>query len=480
MNGSILRLFGVVVVLFALLVAWTSRWTVFEAEALRDNQKNRRELLDRQRIERGPIRDRDGNLLARSVPIGGEGRQAAFARRYADDALFAHAVGYSFIDRGEAGLERFYTDELSGDHGELSSLMDTLLAREPVGDELRTTLDASAQRTAIRALAGRAGAVVVMEPDTGAVRVMASVPGYDQNAVRDPGTFQALNADRRSPLLNRTTQALYPPGSTFKVVTAAAALDSGRFRPESTVDGSSGRPISGVPLRNFGGRDFGPTTLTSALTNSVNTVWAQVAVTLGKDTMQRYLERFGFGVDPPIDLPADEKAPSGEYRRGRVIPATSRFVDVGRMAIGQDKLLVTPLQMATVAATVANDGKRMQPWLMDRIVDADGRTRRRAEPQREARVMSRTSARQLQQMMGGVVREGTGTAAALAGIEVGGKTGTAEIDPRTDLNQPWFIGFAPLDDPKYAIAVTVERSLGGQGGTVAAPIARTVLEELLR
>lgn len=475
MNKPIFRVYLVVVVLFALLVAWTSRWTVFEAEALRDNAKNRRELLDQQRIDRGPIRDRDGNLVARSVPAP----QDTFTRRYPENPLFPHAVGYSYVDRGQAGLERFYDDDLVGDHGEITSLLDQFLARERVGDELRTTLDPGAQRAALAALGDRRGAVVVMEPETGKVRVMASVPGYDQNAIRDPDAFRALNRDPASPLLNRATQALYPPGSTFKVVTAAAALDSGRFTPESVVDGTSGKEISGVPLANSGGRDFGPITLTTALTNSVNTVWAQVAEQLGKGTMQRYMERFGFGADPPIDLPGDELAPSGEYREGRVIPATSRFVDVGRMAIGQDKLLVTPLQMASVAATVANDGRRMKPWLMERIVDPDGRTREDAEPEQEARVMSEAAAKELQQMMGNVVREGTGTAAALAGIEVGGKTGTAEIDPRTDLNQPWFIGFAPLDEPRYAIAVTVERSTGGQGGTVAAPVAKQVLEELL-
>lgn len=476
MNKPIFRVYLVVVVLFALLVAWTSRWTVFEAEALRDNAKNRRELLDQQRIDRGPIRDRDGNLIARSVSEP----QDTFSRRYPANPLFPHAVGYSFVDRGQAGLERFYTAPLVGDHGEITSLLDQFLARKREGDELRTTLDPGAQRAAIDALDGRKGAVVVMEPDTGKVRVMASVPGYDQNAIRDQDTFEALNTDEENaPLLNRATQALYPPGSTFKVVTAAAALDSGEFTPESTLDGNSGKEISGVPLANSGDQDFGPVTLTTALTSSVNTVWAEVAEDLGKGTMSRYMERFGFGVDPPIDLPADEMAPSGEYVEGRLVPTTSAVVDVGRMAIGQDKLLVTPLQMASVAASVANDGRRMKPWLMDRIVDPDGRTREDSEPQQEARVMSQSAARELQQMMGNVVREGTGTAAALSGIETGGKTGTAEINPDTDLNQPWFIGFAPLDDPQYAIAVTIERSQGGQGGTVAAPVAQRVLQELL-
>jgi peptidoglycan glycosyltransferase len=172
---------------------------------------------------------------------------------------------------------------------------------------------------------------------------------------------------------------------------------------------------------------------------------------------------------------------SGEYdlKTGRLLPVTSPRVDVGRMAIGQDKLQVTPLQMATVAATVANDGVRVAPRLTDRIVDPDGRVVQRIEPQEEQRVMSVKAARELGEMMQNVVREGTGTAAALSGIDVAGKTGTAQIDPDRNITQPWFIAYAPADHPKMAIAVTVERSEGGFGGTEAAPIAKAVLESLL-
>jgi peptidoglycan glycosyltransferase len=235
-----------------------------------------------------------------------------------------------------------------------------------------------------------------------------------------------------------------------------------------------------VPLRNDGGESFGRIDLTTALTHSVNTVFAQVAERLGKQTMGEYMDRFGFGADPPLDYPDDQLFPSGEYRNGALLAPTSRFVDVGRMGIGQDKLRVTPLQMAMVAAAVANGGELMRPTLTRRILDPDGRTIDDIAPERERRVMSAASAEQLTQMMSQVVKEGTGTQAALQGVEVAGKTGTAEIDPATDLTQPWFIGFAPRQNPKIAVAVTVERSQGGFGGTVAAPIARQVIEELLR
>jgi penicillin-binding protein A len=212
----------------------------------------------------------------------------------------------------------------------------------------------------------------------------------------------------------------------------------------------------------------------------VNTVWAQVAEDLGKGTMADYMRRFGFNADPPLDYPRDQMFASGEYRGGALLPPTSRFVDVGRMGIGQDKLRVAPLQMAMVAAAVANGGELMRPTLTQSVIDPDGRVVDRIEPERERRVMSEATAADLTRMMENVVREGTGTAAALQGIDVAGKTGTAEIIPEQDVNQPWFIGFAPSASPKIAIAVTIERSQGGQGGTEAAPIAKQVMEELLR
>jgi len=228
-----------------------------------------------------------------------------------------------------------------------------------------------------------------------------------------------------------------------------------------------------VPLQNFGGEDFGPVTLTTALTNSVNTVFGQIGEDLGGEVMGDYMRRFGFEEAPPIDLPASQRAASGERLKGRIIPPTSRFVDVGRMAIGQDKLLVTPLQMATVVQTIGNGGVRMEPYLVDKGFDEDGRTTIDHEPEEAERVMSRSSARALTAMMKQVVSEGTGTAAALTGVEVAGKTGTAELN-NNGLNDLWFVCFTD----EHAVAVVVERVQGGTGGTVAAPIARRGLEAL--
>jgi penicillin-binding protein A len=474
MNAPIARLFVVVVVLFGVLVGFTSRWTVFEADALRDNPKNRRELLEEQQIRRGLIRAGDDTVLARSL----KQRDDSYVRTYPQGRLFSHAVGYSFVRQGRAGLERYYDDDLSGRSGELGSLIDRLSGSEQEGDNLVTSLDPDAQRVALQQLGGRKGAVVALDPKTGAIKVMASVPGYDPNTVKDQREFSQLNRDKDAPLLNRNTQAGYPPGSTFKVVTAIAAIDSGRYTPDSRIDGRNGKPISGVPLNNDGGESFGDITLTEALTHSVNTVFGEVGEKLGKATMKKYMDRLGFGRPVEVDLPRDERAASGERQRGRIIPATNGAVDVGRMAIGQDKLTVTPLQMAMVAASVANGGKLMKPHIGDRIVDRDGRTVDRIEPEEMSEVMSPDTASQVGAMMAQVVKEGTGTAAALEGIDVAGKTGTAEVDHGCP-NQLWFIAFAPAQDPRVAIAVTVECGTGF-GGTVAAPIAKAVMQELLK
>jgi peptidoglycan glycosyltransferase len=256
-------------------------------------------------------------------------------------------------------------------------------------------------------------------------------------------------------------------------VTAAAALDSGRYQPDSRVSGKNGKIISGTPLKNFGGEDFPDVDLTFALTHSINTVWAEVGVKLGRSTMADYMERFGFGAKPPMDFPSDQMSTSGSYRKGKVISETSRFVDVGRTAIGQALLLVTPLQMCTVAQTIGNGGVRMEPRLVEKVVDPDGRTVDEPLPKEAERVMSAETAARLTAMMKQVVKEGTGTAAALEGVEVAGKTGTAEIDINAGINDLWFIGFTP----KVAVAVVLDH-LQGQGGTVAAPVAKQVLQAL--
>jgi peptidoglycan glycosyltransferase len=476
MNRPIVRLFALVVVLFALLIGFTSRWTVFEASSLRDNPLNRRGLLEAERVARGRITAADGTLLARSV----RGPDNVYHREYPQTGLFAHAIGYSFTTLGQAGLELSRNGYLNGTQTtDIGSILDQLRGRRRQGDNVVTTLDPSAQRTAVSALAGQHGAVVALDPSTGAVKVMASTPGFDPNALASQSTFSRLANDAAAkPLVNRTTQFGYAPGSTFKVVTASAAIDSGAYTPGSVVNGRNDVKISGVPLQNDNNSSFGPIDLTTALQQSVNTVWAQVAVGVGKTTLKRYMERFGFDHKPQLDYPTQEMSTSGEFRNGKLLSPTSQFVDVGRMGIGQDKLAVTPLQMALVAAAVANHGTLMKPHLTERIVDRDGRSVLTDSPQVQSVVMKRSTADAVTSMMEAVVSGGTGTAAQIPGVVVAGKTGTAETQIGNTINNVWFIAFAPAASPKVAIAVTVQGAQGFGGG-VAAPIAKQVMEKLL-
>jgi peptidoglycan glycosyltransferase len=468
MNGAIARLFGLIVVLFGLLVVFTSRWTVFDATALNNSSVNARPSLQARTIKRGRIFADNAEVLAESVPAPG----GTWTRRYPTGALFAQAIGYFNVFTGQrAGLELDRSSELDGTSSSgLGSLFGTLDPSGQVGDDVYTTLDPTAQQVAVNELGARAGAVVALDPRTGAVKVLYANPTYDDNAPSAHGGTQ----------FDAALQSGFPPGSTFKIVTTTAALDTGTYTPDSIINGNSPIIESGVTLANDADKSWGPITLTDALTNSVNTVFAQVGEKLGVDTMATYMKRFGFYSTPPLDFPADEIAASGERVAHGLLSPTSNLIDVGRMAIGQDKLAVTPLQMAMVAAAVANGGKLMRPHLTAKVLNQDGIPVQTITPSVYGRVMKPSTANELTTMMTDVVEEGTGTAANLEGVQVAGKTGTAQVGPPgSDLDDPWFIGFAPVSDPRVAVAVALENIPNGYGGVYAAPIAAQVIKTLL-
>jgi peptidoglycan glycosyltransferase len=472
MNRQIVKLFGFLLVLYALLFGFTSYWSIFDSSDLKANQANRRPLLEEQTIKRGTILASDGSVIARSRPVG-SGNNKVYVRHYPQGALFGNPIGYSFVTQGRVGFELSHNDELVGNKTEFLSVLDELQGHAQEGDNIQSALDPAAQEAAVNGLAGRRGSVVAIVPSTGEVRAMVSIPEYDPNQI--PKHFAQLNRDSSAPLFNRATQAGYPPGSTMKVVTATAGLDSGELTPNSTFSGRSPIEIDGVPLSNSGGEQFGTIDMTTALTNSVNTWWAQAGEKLGKDTMFKYMDRFGFDAKPRLDYPGFQLAASGVYDGNRLLSASDP-IDIGRVAIGQERLRVTPLQMAEVAAAVANKGELMEPRLWSKVIDPDGRETK-LDPARQSRVMSEDTASELNDMMQNVVAEGTGTAAAVSGIDVAGKTGTAEIS--SGVNDAWFIGFAPANDPQIAIACIVEHT-SGFGGPTCGPIFKAVAETILR
>jgi peptidoglycan glycosyltransferase len=480
-NRQIVQLFGLIVVLFAVLIGFTSYWSVFDAQALKGKEANKRPLLEQQQIRRGRILADDGTVLARSLPKG-RGSSRRYLRRYPEGALYGHPIGYSFVRQGDSEFEKYHNDELIGDESEFESILDQLRGREREGDDVVTNLDPEAQRTALADLeAAGYGAVVAIEPSSGRVRALASNPPYDPNRV--PEHLSSLNRDASSPLLDRATQGQYPPGSTFKVVTAAAGLDSGTITPETTIDAPGELEVQGQPLQNDFTQSFGPIGLDQALTYSVNTWFAQLGQKLGEETLFEYMDAFGFNSTPAIDLPSDQVYKSGVFGEGELLgPADP--VDLARVAIGQERLAVTPLQMAEVAAAVANGGSLMKPQIWSRVVDPDGRVVEKLEPSQYSRPIDERTAAELTTAMEGVVSTGTGTNAAIPGVPVAGKTGTAETPFNatcgggSEENQAWFIGFAPADEPKIAIAATVECTTRF-GNDVAAPIFRDVAETIL-
>jgi peptidoglycan glycosyltransferase len=488
LNQPIVRIYSLLLVLFAGLVWFTSRWSVFDADELREKPENRRPLIEEQQIERGLIRTADGVVVAESFPQGGR-REPVYVRRYEQGELFGHPVGYSFVDVGRSGIELSENDVLVGEENEFTSIIDQIRGTTQEGSDLTLTIDAEAQRVATQgiqskiSIPGTGGALVAIEPATGAVRAMVSVPGLDSNTVQDEGEFQRLNQRRDSPVLNRPTQSAYPPGSTMKVVTAAAALDSGEFETSTTLDASSPKEISGVPLANFGGQSFGTIDMTTALTNSVNTYWAQVGEELGTETMVDYMKRFGFYSDPELDYPPDQMRASGvQSSDGDLV---EEGFDVGRVAIGQGgeegQALVTPIQMALAAAAIANGGELKEPTFVQEVTDPDGRTSDElGDGDVQNRVVSEEVAAEVTEMMTNVTREGTAAGLSVAGVEFAGKTGTAEKNIAEGLNQAWFIGFAPAQNPRIAVAATIESCTGCFGGDTAGPIATAVMETLLR
>jgi penicillin-binding protein A len=482
MNRQIVKLFGLIVVLFGVLVGFTSYWSVFDAKALKEKNANKRPLLEQQQIRRGRILAADGTVLARSVAKG-RGASRRYVRRYPQGPLFGHPVGYSFVQQGDSEFERYHNDELVGNESEFGSILDQLSGRQQEGDDVVTNLDPAAQSVALADLEEAGfGAVVAIEPKTGRVRVMASNPPYDPNRI--PYELTKLNENElEAPLLNRATQGQYPPGSTFKVVTAAAGLESGTITPETAFSAPSPLEVEGTPLQNDFNTSWPPITLDTALTNSVNTWFGQLGQKIGQDQLFETMEKFGFNSNPPIDLPEDQVYESGVYSEGELLGRNDP-VDLARVAIGQERLAVTPLQIAMVAAAVANGGKLMKPQIWSRVVDPDGRVVKKMEPSQYSQPISAETAAELNTAMQGVVREGTGTNAAIPGVTVAGKTGTAETPYNescgggTEENQGWFMGFAPAEDPKIAIAATVECTTLF-GNDVAAPIFRDVAESIL-
>ena len=490
MNKQIVRLTQVALVLVGVLVVMTTYWQTWAAAGLADRQDNAIRRVHEFSIDRGLVFSFEPRKrLARNRERVVDGRTLYF-RRYPYGPLTAHVVGYSTVGRSRTGLERSLNDYLTASNANLSTVVDKALdelrGKTVRGNNVVTTVDLDAQAVAAEQLGTNCGAVVALDPRTGRVLVMAASPSFDPNRVEnDFDSISAITANctPASPLLNRASAGLYVPGSTFKVITASAALESKKYTPESTFDDPGYCTVYGKRVNNFDtSRPYGTVTLFDALTYSVNSVFCNIGLKLGAKRILDTAKRFGFYEKPPLETPEDERLASGLYRSGKLFyPKVDANVDAGRMAFGQERMLVTALQNAMVAGTIGFHGRLMEPHVVDKIVGPGGKVIEKQEPHLIRQAVSEKTADEVADMMRSAVARGTGTAAQIYGYSIGGKTGTGETGIPGS-NTTWFIAFVGRDEesaPELAIAVVLQDQ-SGVGGTTAAPIARSVMQAILQ
>ena len=484
MNGQVRKVAAVILVAFLLLLAAPFYWQVVAAERLANDPRNTRVLIKEYAIERGPIVLADRTPVAESVRSRDRNDPLEYVRHYPDGPRYGMITGFYSLVFGRTLVEQEFNSYLLGRAPEqfAQNVTDLLTARSSPGGTLVLTLDRATQAAAQDALGNRKGAVVALDPRTGAVLAMTTFPRYDPNDLssHDPErirrNWDRLVKDEDDPLLNRAAGALYPPGSTFKVVTAAAALENGvSMSDELPSPDVLNVPQTSADIRNFGGSSCGggTLTLTEALEISCNTTFAGLGVKLGSEKLAAEAEKFGFNQPSPYQLPAATS----------VIPEDQDVPATAQSAIGQRDVRTSPLQMATVAATIANGGRRMGPFVARQVVSDKGSVVKRFEGEDFGQVIPEQVAGDLRDMMLQVVEGGTGVAAQIPGLQVAGKTGTAQHAQGRNPHA-WFIGFTGSGDRQIAVAVVVEEggNLGSEatGGRTAAPIARDVMAAYMR
>src|SRR4249919_1426526 len=438
MNRQIIRLTHVALVLVGVLVVMTTYWQTWASAGLADRQDNAIRRVAEVSIDCGLIFSFEPRKrLARNREREIDGKTLYF-RRYPYGSLTAHVVGYSTVGRSRTGLERSLNDYLTASNANLSTLVhrtvDELRGKTIRGNDVLTNIDLGAQEIAQEQLGTNCGAVVALDPRTGKVLVMAASPSFDPNLVEEHyGRISRITANctPAAPLLNRASAGLFIPGSTFKVITASAALEPKKFGPGSTFYDPGYCTVYGKQVHNFADQNgpevFGTINLVTGLVHSVNSVFCNIGLKLGAKAILDTAKRFGFYERPPLETPADERLPSGLYDNGQLYyPRVDSNVDAGRMAFGQERMLVTPLQMAMVAGALGFGGKLMEPQVVDKIVAPGGKVIVNEKPTLIRRAVSKSTADAVAEMMRLVVQQGTGTAAQIPGYSVGGKTGTAE------------------------------------------------------
>jgi peptidoglycan glycosyltransferase len=477
-STSIKKVMVVFLLCFLAIISYLTYFEIFKAPAVTLKPENRRLWVIRNEVLRGTIFDRNGIPLTKSTKIDQERQK----REYTGGAMFSHVIGYEDIRYGLTGLEKKYDSELMASDGTVTSFINGLKGEkeDKVGNNLKTTLDYNLQKQAFELLGDSRGAVVALNPKTGEILAMVSKPSYDPNDLK--GLMDSIKAAdkksdiiKNSPLTNRATAGLYPPGSTFKVVTAIAALENIKGIMNKTIN-DTGKLVFNAKesMSNDEGEVLGNINFQQAFVHSSNVYFGQLGLDLGNDKLKSVAERLFFNKNLRADGIAIENSqfPTFKnYEKG----------NIAQSAIGQSSVLASPMEMALITSAIANDGVSMMPQIVKEIWDSKGKLIKKIEPKSSGEVMSKDTSKTMKDFMRLVVKEGTGQSAAINGIEVCGKTGTAEHndDPALDeLPHSWFIGFAPYDNPQIAVAVIVES--GGYGSGKAANIASQIMKSGLK
>lgn len=483
MNTALRRLSTLVVLMFLALLCGTTYVQFVQASSLNNDPRNVRTLYREYGRPRGPIIV-GGQVVAQSDPVDDS---YSYQRSYSQPTLYSTVTGFYSIVNGGWGLERSANDLLTGQADSLfwQRIQDLITGTQPQGSSVELTIDPAAQQAAYDALGNQQGAVVAIEPSTGRILAMVSTPGFDPNTLASHDTaaanqaYQDLLAAEGNPLSNKTISENYPPGSTFKLVTTAAALESGRYSADSQLAAPDTYTLPGTSttLRNFGGSSCSSTgqiSLADSLRISCNTSFAQLGAELGGDALAEQAAKFGFG-DSSLTIPTTVAAST--------FPQDITAAQSALTAIGQESVRSTPLQMAMVAAAIANHGSLMTPHLIDTVRTADLDVISETSPSQYSQAISADTAATLTEMMEQVVASGTGTAAQISGVSVAGKSGTAQTGVDGQDPHAWFTAFAPADNPQVAVAAIVlnggDAGSEATGGAVAAPIARAVMQAVI-
>ncbi len=455
------KVLAVVCVMYVALIVYLSYFQVFKASKVAKNNYNKRLSINEDNILRGSIIDRNGKILAYS-----EKTDDSIKRYYNFDNLYSHVIGYNYKDYGKSGLESAYNSELLNfkENATLQEIQ-KIITPNMEGNSLKLTIDHNLQQYSRELLKGKKGAIIAMNPKTGEIYSMVSQPDFNPNTLGEQ--WNNIMEDPDSPFLNRATTGLYPPGSIFKVITAATALESPNIDQDFECKGSL--EVEGYTIKDYEESGHGNIDLAEALVKSCNTYFANMGLQLGKDKLGEVADRFMINKKIPFDLPTKKSSFPYKENLGKTDIAASSF--------GQGKVLVTPLNMVMVASAISNNGKVVKPILVKEIISPKGNLIKTNETIVLSQGMDEFYADKLKDMMVEVVDRGTGRNAQIEGVRVAGKTGTAEN--ASGKAHAWFIGFAPADEPKVAVCVVLEDD-GSTGGKSAAPIARNIMAEAMK